>query len=100
MNHPPANHPKDCPFSQGDYLLLKEEFTELCRIHDRLMFMTYMAGTASTNGDNDVPVFIRRSMIGEAFRDVAYQLGDLLETVQQDLNAMRAARKVLRDDKD
>jgi hypothetical protein len=94
------NHPKNCPFSQGDYLLLKQEFVELCRIHDRLMFMTYMAGTASTNGDNDVPVFIRRSMIGEAFRDVAYQLGDLLETIRQDLDAARAARGSLGNDKE
>jgi hypothetical protein len=86
------SHPKRCPFNEGDYLLLKAEFAELCRIHDRLMFNTYMCGTTASNGENDFPVFIRRSMIGEAFREVAYQLGDLLETLRQDLDADRSGR--------
>jgi hypothetical protein len=87
------NHPKNCPFTKGDYLLLKEEFAELCRIRDKMMFMTNLAGTTATNGDKDTAVFIRRSMIGEAFLDLSYQLGDLLETIQQDLDALRAGRE-------
>jgi hypothetical protein len=92
-------HPKDCPFSQGDYVLMKEEFAELCLIRDKMLFITQLAGTANSNGDTDPLVFIRRSMIGEVFRDLAYQLGDLLETVVQDVDVMRAPRGVVGEDK-
>ena len=55
-----------------------------------MTFMTHLAGTSSTNGDHDPLVFIRRSMIGKIFRDLSYHLGDLLGTIQQDIEAMRA----------
>jgi hypothetical protein len=96
----PMTHPKDCPFTQGDYLLLKEEFAELCRIRDKLMFMTSLAGTTATNGEQDTAVFIRRSMIGEAFLELGYHLGDLLDTIRQDLEAVRAGRGALDDNQD
>jgi hypothetical protein len=63
------------------YLLPKDLYADLAHIRDKMLLITQLAGTTHTNGDDDAMIFIHRGLIGELFRDMSYQLGDVLEAI-------------------
>ncbi|GLQ50261.1 XAC0095 family protein [Dyella flava] len=65
------------------YLLSEEHFYELRMLRDHLLLMAQLAGTASTNGENDVIHFVRRSLIGQLFGDLSFQIAGLVDAVAQ-----------------
>lgn len=85
-------HPADCPFSEGDYLLTQEEYAELCLIRDKLLLLAQLAGTTYANGNHDNILFIRRSMIGQLFADLSNHLVEVLELITQEIDRTENAR--------
>ncbi|RDS84211.1 XAC0095 family protein [Dyella psychrodurans] len=78
------NHPHHNLFNTGSYELSQDHYDDLCMIRDKLLLMAQLAGTATTNGDHDTMLFIRRSLIGQLFADLSFQMADVLEIVAQD----------------
>jgi hypothetical protein len=70
-------------FHPASFVLSRDHYDELCTIRDKLLLMAQLAGTATSNGDHDTILFIRRSLIGRLFGDLSFQLGDVLEDVAQ-----------------
>ena len=68
-------------FHPASFVLSRDHYDELCTIRDKLLLMAQLAGTATTNGDHDTLLFIRRSLIGQLFADLSFQVGDVLEDV-------------------
>jgi hypothetical protein len=83
-------HPTDRLLIAESYLLPKETYRDLCHIREKLLFMTQLAGTSHSNGEEDTMIFIRRGLIGELFRDMSYQLGDVLETIAETAPIMQS----------
>jgi hypothetical protein len=76
-----VNHPTDHLLLADSYLLPKDLYADLAHIRDKMLFITQLAGTTHTNGDDDAMIFIHRGLIGELFRDMSYELGDVLEAI-------------------
>jgi hypothetical protein len=74
-------NPTDPLLLADSYLLPKDLYADLAHIRDKMLFITQLAGTTITNGDDDPMIFIHRGLIGELFRDMSYQLGDVLEAI-------------------
>ena len=67
--------------SAGSYELPHDHYDKLCAVRDKLLLMVTLAGTHTSNGDHDALLFIRRSLIGQLFRDRSFQVDDVLEDV-------------------
>jgi hypothetical protein len=78
-----VNHPTDHLLIADSYLLPKDLYADLAHIRDKMLFITQLAGTTHTNGNDDAMIFIHRGLIGELFRDMSYQLGDVLEAISK-----------------
>ncbi|RDS86305.1 XAC0095 family protein [Dyella psychrodurans] len=76
------NNPIHTLFNAESYELSQDHYDDLCMIRDKLLLMAQLAGTATTNGDHDTMLFIRRSLIGQLFADLSFQMGDVLDTVK------------------
>lgn len=76
MNNPPHDL-----LNAGSYLLSQDHYDDLCMIRDKLLLMAQLAGTATSNGEHDTILFIRRSLIGQLFGDLSFQVADVLEAV-------------------
>ncbi|RDS81775.1 XAC0095 family protein [Dyella psychrodurans] len=76
------NNPTHNLLNAGNYVLSQDHYDDLCAIRDKLLLMAQLAGTATTNGDHDTILFIRRSLIGQLFADLSFQMGDVLDTVK------------------
>jgi len=50
-------------------------------LRDHLLLMAQLAGTAGTNGENDVIHFVRRSLIGQLSGDLSFQIAGLVDAV-------------------
>jgi hypothetical protein len=74
-------NPTDHLLIADSYLLPKDLYADLAHIRDKMLLITQLAGTTHTNGDDDAMIFIHRGLIGELFRDMSYQLGDVLEAI-------------------
>jgi hypothetical protein len=74
-------NPTDHLLLADSYLLPKDLYADLAHIRDKMLLITQLAGTTHTNGDDDAMIFIHRGLIGELFRDMSYQLGDVLEAI-------------------
>ncbi len=74
------NLPHDL-LNAGSYVLSQDHYDDLCAIRDKLLLMAQLAGTATSNGDHDTILFIRRSLIGQLFGDMSFQIGDVIEAV-------------------
>ena len=68
-------------FNPASYVLSRDNYDELCTIRDKLLLMAQLAGTATSNGDHDTILFIRRSLIGQLFGDLSFQVDDVLENI-------------------
>ena len=68
-------------FNPASYVLSRDHYDELCAIRDKLLLVAQLAGTATSNGDHDTILFIRRSPIGQLFGDLSFQIDDVLEDV-------------------
>jgi hypothetical protein len=68
-------------FHPASFVLSRDHYDELCTIHDKLLLMAQLAGTATSNGEHDTILFIRRSLIGQLFGDLSFQIDDVLEDV-------------------
>jgi hypothetical protein len=79
----PVNHPTDHLLIADSYLLPEDLFADICHIRDKMLFLTQLTGTTITNGNDDAMIFIHRGMIGELFRDMSYQLGDVIEAIEK-----------------
>ena len=86
------NHPTDHLLIADSYLLPKDLYADLAHIRDKMLFITQLAGTTNTNGDDDAMIFIHRGLIGELFRDMSYQLGDVLEAISKTSAHVRDAQ--------
>jgi hypothetical protein len=75
-------------FHPTSFVLSRDHYDELCTIRDKLLLMAQLAGTATTNGDHDTLLFIRRSLIGQLFADLSFQVGDVLEDVAKAITCM------------
>jgi hypothetical protein len=76
-----VNHPTDHLLIADSYLLPKDLYADICHIRDKMLFVTQLAGTTNTNGEQDPMIFIHRGLIGELFRDMSYELGDVIEAI-------------------
>jgi len=65
------------------YLLSEENFYELRMIRDHLLLMAQLAGTAGMNGESDVIHFVRRSLLGQLFGDLSFQIAGVVDAVAQ-----------------
>ncbi|GFZ87292.1 XAC0095 family protein [Dyella caseinilytica] len=63
------------------YVLSQDQYDDLCTTRDKLLLMAQFAGTATSNGDHDTILFIRRSLIGRLFGDLSFEIGEVLEAV-------------------
>jgi hypothetical protein len=68
-------------FHPASFVLSRDNYDELCTIRDKLLLMAQLAGTATSNGDHDTILFIRRSLIGQLFGDLSFQIDDVLGDV-------------------
>ncbi|RDS84172.1 XAC0095 family protein [Dyella psychrodurans] len=75
------NNPHHNLFNAGSYMLSQDHYDDLCMIRDKLLLMAQLAGTSTTNGDHDTLLFIRRSLIGQLFGDLSFQVCNVLEAI-------------------
>ncbi|GLQ49899.1 XAC0095 family protein [Dyella flava] len=75
--------PTQTPTDATTYLLSAEHYYELRMIRDHLLLMAQLAGTAGMNGDNDVIHFVRRSLIGQLFGELSFQIAGVVDAVAQ-----------------
>jgi hypothetical protein len=75
-------------FHPASFVLSRDHYDELCTIRDKLLLMAQLAGTATSNGDHDTLLFIRRSLIGQLFADLSFQVGNVLEDVAKAITCM------------
>lgn len=63
------------------YVLSQDDYEDLCAVRDKLLTMGQLAGTASSSGDKNAVLVIRRFLIGQLFVDLSFQMGDVLDAI-------------------
>ncbi|WP_233841478.1 hypothetical protein [Dyella sp. 2HG41-7] len=71
---------EDGPYA-GSYVVPADYYDQLCEVRDKVMLMAQLAGTASSLRDDTAILHIRRSLVGQMFADLGFQLNDVLESI-------------------
>ncbi|GLQ48727.1 XAC0095 family protein [Dyella flava] len=73
--------PRDVAKAPHGYLLREENFEKLEQIRDQLLLMARMT-FAATQAEENEPLEIQRSMLGQCFENLGLQLDDVLAAME------------------
>lgn len=76
------NTPQD-PHHRGDRLITHRHYLELCGIRDKLLLIAQLAGSSTSLNDANAMLYVRRSLLGETFGDLSFQLNAVLSALRE-----------------
>lgn len=65
------------------YVVSEDIYEDLCMVRDKLLLMAQLTGTATSNGDHDTSLLIRRGLIWQLFSDLSFQVNNVLAAMEQ-----------------